>query len=1390
MESKKKSIMLSLLMCLFVSITSVLLSGCGFLGGDSDKIKEIYIKEGSVQTEVAHNSDFSTEFIEVIARLSSGKERNITPSECEISTIDTSTVGEKELVVSYEAYEVRVTINVYATLSSLSVTDINDKVLHNSNNGKLDLQNAKLVLKYSDDSTATVNIMTNGSLTEGIVLENDATNVVGNHTLKIKYQNKECTFDYEVQKYLTKIEAKVEDKYKSVAFKGSFDSSKVTAIGTYSDGTTKDFANDELIISSLDTNSKDNIKDDNVVRVALKADENIFDEINVRVYAKLTSISYVSGIVDRVKYNTDLDTSNVKIIAYYNNDTQVQVTENIVITGYNKTPNELGSQTLTIKYKDATVTDYVTTTKLVEVYEELESIKVEAVDASDATTGYVLQGTDWETEKANVCAKFKIVAVYTKNEVVLNRTEEYNNVSFSNIDTTTLGEKGLTVSYNGKTKEIKINVIENWTDVPSLEVESIEIVNSSVASEVDYNGTFDTSNLQIEVTYANELTQVLNASEYTTGENEIKITKGIDTAVHGEQTLEVSYKGKSATKVVTVKAYLMSISINEDSLIDTLTYGEELDLSDVEILALYTDNNTAIVNAENNASKFSNTTLGEQAITFSYSMQKVDGSTVTKTTSMNIRVIDKISKLVDVVVPVTESEYGVEYDYSNITASVEYLSGATEDVSGSLTFAGLDINKVGKQTLEISYTKDGTTVTKTVEVTIYDVLASVSIKDNSVASSVKMGDTLDTSSLILVLTYKSTSNEEITSGFETGTFDSTKEGEFDLTVTYGEFSAKKSISVLRTYKIMGYSNPTFVDVYNKNSVNKNTFTSTGSNGNIGFTDLSNEYVVGNENEFVFAPIIKDSNTNEITEFKANIKVYLWNGESSEYELLSNDLSSYVTIDDTLHTFKFTTLAENNKFKIEMLPYRVYADEVEKVSVSQLEFNVVNAYNVYNAKDLSMFDNVNSLSKWSEKKTTEELELSKNIHGLVLHSDISITKDDIPSVHFFTKDEINSSDSDYDKVVGSLKDRYSDDLGLIYHRTINEGATFTIEGNYFKLSAQELPLIVRQEVDDTWPVVTEGDAITVHTALFGFTSVGYTNANYNLNNIALFGNGKKSENADTSGCVMFMKTKAGVSFSAYNNVSQGWYISYLFEGNNKASDSSIIKLEKVNAFDAYQTLLYPWGCRDVRIIDSIMIGAGGPVMICDHVGNNETTGEGGYITNVKVTNSILESYVAGTEGWFAIYEGSGALVSSIKAMNQLVTPYGNTLCDTTGEKINLIAVYKSSSVEGLTNSVIRGTFTDTDEKYTNGLDVGSTAIASVKTNIYTTLAQNGMSEDAISSTLSQMAVLQTFNGTVGVPGADGWMLAPDTSAFSSSEGYMNVYLFNGMGAVFGLNKKVA
>ncbi len=740
-------------------------------------------------------------------------------------------------------------------------------------------------------------------------------------------------------------------------------------------------------------------------------------------------------------------------------------------------------------------------------------------------------------------------------------------------------------------------------------------------------------------------------------------------------------------------------------------------------------------------------------------------------------------------------------------------------------------------------------------------LESIYIRQGSIATVVQQGDTVDLSNIVVIAkmsdkTEKLVDNSECTFS----SIDTQVLGEQVLVVTYDGKEAKVTIKVvkkLNNYTIMGFEDSAPIKAY-KNDIKLNTYNKTGmTNAVKGFTDVQNEYIVGSDNEFVYQPVLLVhfagtgiSETFNLKEFEADIKVSILDVSKTtpEYvELTGENLAEYVSFDATTHKFQFTTKANGNKFKIELLPANMTEDEEAIISPSVHEFRVKAGWNAYTAKDITYIDNANMKDKWNELKSAKDFEISNNITSIIMHNDISIKDSDLPSIHFLTADDIEEGANDYDRAVGSLKDSDTYALGHIIRRELNSGETFTLEGNYFQLSAQDISLIVRKTVEEKkdgatqiiYKELLENEALTVHTTLFGFygKTSNQEKANYALNNVSLIGNTKKSDNAYMSGGIMFCKTHFA-NFTAYNNLSQCWFVSYMSEGNSAYDDTNVVTFNKVNAFDAYNTMLYFYGSRNVNIENSVMIGAGGPIMICDHVGNNATTGEGGFITNVKTNNSVLESFVAGSEGWFATYNAS-ALATQIKAFNPLFVKMGKTLCDSKGEKLNLVAVYKSSSNEGTTNSTIRGSFVVDDKtsslQLTNDqkfLDFAySTGLAvQVKTNVYNQLKDGALSQgmteeqatayadanvyeqtmaylnsDDGASAKAQLIAgakqfasngmfMETDSGAVAFPGQDGnWYQdssynfdgTPDQAKLDASDKYIFVYLPLGMATVLGI-----
>ena len=720
--------------------------------------------------------------------------------------------------------------------------------------------------------------------------------------------------------------------------------------------------------------------------------------------------------------------------------------------------------------------------------------------------------------------------------------------------------------------------------------------------------------------------------------------------------------------------------------------GVEYDTSEISITIKYKSGKTEVVdNSKLTFSTLDTSTAGTKQLTVTY-----------KDFSINVNVLvyenDEIVEITQVSGVKQTVHLGDEYDYSTITATVTYQSGRTETIqSSALSFSGLNTSVSGNQTLVISYQE----FTYEVNVLVYenDDVTSATLMAGTYATTVGLGAEYDTSNIQLKLTYISGREEIIPASQLTITeIDTTTIGTQELKVTYGQTEVKVNVQVQKNYMVIGYDDPGFVAVWERNSQVQNTFNKTGSNGTKGFAVVGNDYLVGNDNEFAYAPTLSvyftDTRTaGTLDNYKANYKVYL-HGTGEPTLLAGAELANYVTIDDVKHTLLFSDAAIGKKFTISVLPTYATEDELDEISASEFTFKVVDGYNVYTAADLSILDNVNSEGKWTALKQANGL-VGVDANALILQSNITINASDIPSVHFYTAAEV-AGDSDADRAVGSLKDTTGDYLGRIYHRRLASG-TFTVEGNYYQISAQNIPLIVRENGN----ITNQGESMTTHTTMFAFDGDSDTTAvpNYVVNNLSLYGNTKKTENAALSGGVLMMK-KVNAKFTANNCLAQCWFISFFndegagsFEGQE---DKVTLTLKSCNSFDAYNTLIYNYA-GILNIEDCVLIGAGGPVMICDHVGNNATTAEGGMISQVTTKNSVLESYVAGTEGWFNAYDGASDLAALIKALDRLFNQYGVTILDSSAQKMNLVAVYKSSSAEGLTTSSIRGSFAVADHE---------------------------------------------------------------------------------------------
>ena len=825
---------------------------------------------------------------------------------------------------------------------------------------------------------------------------------------------------------------------------------------------------------------------------------------------------------------------------------------------------------------------------------------------------------------------------------------------------------------------------------------------------------------------------------------------GWDTTTPGEKTLTVSYKVPGTDTVLTLNDItltvikkIQSISYKAGSTESTVEKGEALSYTGLKIVVTYTDNTTDEIAYDSRTMQVAldTSTVGPKTMTITY-MGK------TATTTITVIELTSIALASTSTMSTTAYQY-VPLDTTGAIITATYSDDSTKTISAGLTFSGINTKNAGAQNLVIGYKGLST---PNIVVTVKEVTA-IAYKEG-LADVVNQGTQLAKAGLKLTATYEgATKTLEYSMIADEVTFtgyDTSVAGNQTVTITLGTLTTSHDITVVTNNGVvLGFEMP---ETIARRQITQNTYTDyfdpNDADHKKGFAEVNHTYVVGNQNEWKFMPkasVYVDGQQKEPETIHTSVKLYT-GAEATDTALISDEnLANYVTIDNlNYQTYKFTAAAaEQGIFTIRVEPY----GNTDSRFVLTFTIKVINGYNVYNTKDFSILDNMdgassddnNAAGKWTTWRNQNDVEFYNNItpndvSAIVLQSNLNITAADVPSVQFWDKDSKNGNLtleqaiaqnvdlSTYNYFKGSVKDRmgglYDFDHGdvyseFVYTRKVDNG-TFTIEGNYYRLSIEDYPRVQYITADGSvfhGGEENKGTPITTHATMFSFQgkedSTQAMTTHFVMRDINLMGNAGRTENVQDSGGLLGIKKK-NAEMTIENVLSQKWFINFMNDEGDKTNDkynseewnyANSLTLKKVNVFDSYNTLIYNWSGA-LNIEDSNIIGAGGPVMICDHVGNKQDTGAGGSISQVTIKDSVLQSWVAGTEGWFVSY-GATALATAIKATDASYATMSNNTKTILKEKngvtlMNLIAVFKSGSTEGISTSQIRGTFDDISE----------------------------------------------------------------------------------------------
>lgn len=475
----------------------------------------------------------------------------------------------------------------------------------------------------------------------------------------------------------------------------------------------------------------------------------------------------------------------------------------------------------------------------------------------------------------------------------------------------------------------------------------------------------------------------------------------------------------------------------------------------------------------------------------------------------------------------------------------------------------------------------------------------------------------------------------------------------------------------------------------------------------GFYDHNQTYKVGDDNEFNVKPKLTVTDRKTLKPVSAD----KWNYDfeiSATYNDQPADATYFSVTDARECDVKFTEAAIGKTFTISVIPGGI-ADSKKVDFTRSITVDVIDGYNVYDAKEISYFDTreqnseldmprVNDVQlkcQWYDFKVANGLDPTLHPTALIFQKDIKLTAADLPANCIYTAAQ--ATELDDEKAAGSLLDRL-----YIYEHTTENG--MTIEGNYFDFDMTEIPLIKREDNKKT-----EEGAVVAHSALFK----AITGTDIIFRNINMSGNARNATgNADKvlSGGFIFCKGAGSQTFQAYNIIATKFYITFFGEKPYYDGEPTQFNLNKIKCYNNFNSFLYNWGAQ-VIARDSLFRSCGGPIIIQDHTGTDEYeshTDAGydgivvyGYAPSTRFIDCSLINYVAGSEAWFQQF-GVTALVGQIKDMSDLLGATGlpksfvvdserkgrfNAALSAAGQAafFNFIAINKSGSDEGATAS---------------------------------------------------------------------------------------------------------
>ena len=639
------------------------------------------------------------------------------------SAVDLSTAGTKTVTVTYQGKTTTFDVTVSdKKATGISLNGVTGKSIVEGT--KLDLTGMTLDVTYDDGSKDT-----GIALTDAMVKYDNKT--VGKSTVTVTYAGQTQTFTIDVvKKSLTKIEMKSNPSNTEVFVGKTMDVSGAKITATYNNGTTEDIDVTADMCSTPDTS----VAGEKTVTVTYEGKTTQF-KINV-VEPKPVSLKFNGVEGKTVKVGKELDLTGMTVTVNYNDGSSktLDITKDMLSYSTAKagtekvmvTVGELSDFfTITVVEREALSMElFGTEGKTVIEGMKLDftgiKAKVKYDDDSESTIDVTADMATYDSSKPGIVevtvkyaglskiftievkakslTKIEMASAPTKTDVFVGKTMDVSGAKIkltydnnttdtidvtsemcSAVDTSTVGKKTVTVTYNGKTTEFTINVVEPQPE--SVVLNGVEGKSVKEGKELDITG----------------MTAVV---KYNDGSSKtVALTNDMlsySTDKVGQATVKVSVLGLSAEftiDVVAKKPVSMKLSGTENK---SVIEGMKLDLTGIVAEVTY-----------------DNDTKGTVKITedmVSYNTDKVGSAEATVkigdlTEKFSFTVVAKTLKEIKVVSAPTKVVYleGQKFDSTGLSVQAVYDNGTTADVTKNVKLTTVDTTKAGKITVKVTY---------------------------------------------------------------------------------------------------------------------------------------------------------------------------------------------------------------------------------------------------------------------------------------------------------------------------------------------------------------------------------------------------------------------------------------------------------------------------------------------------------------------------------------------------------------------------------------------------------------------------------------------------------------------------------------------------------------